>query len=578
LRNADFGLRIYKTSSTFQSQIRIPQSAMKVILTNSDSTEDAGRRINELIEAHSEWLCVSGARATLLRNSECDFRVEQGRLIFSCLGEEGWLIWRITGWDWTGEKLLLEASRRMGAERGQLELVPRASIKAMTALVSATRRERCRQLAELASDSLKGAKIERASFSAGSRPGQAGAFARIILRRENERIAVAGFVVESGGRNIDAFLSSTLIWFARISERTQPPFTRQLWLIVESDLIEQVAQRIALLRDEMRGIISLYRIDNESGEIRPPDKTVVAGLVPPRVVMNTRGQGQVLPLQSSFTREVSVSVLSRQEVPELTELLTKKRERLKHPAGKALLSESAERIVALAPEAIDVVRSRHGETLRFHGLAFARVRRLLNRERVWFGIESARRRVLDETTENEWTKLLNDLRAHRNECAVDQNNALYRAAPEAWLESKLRRDITRLDPGLRLAPLYAQFRPAGANGARPIDLLALRQDGRLAVIELKVSEDREHVLQGAAYWLEVEAHRRAGNIAHARLFGEATIADEPALVYLVAPLLRFHRAFEILARQVSKEIEIYRFDINEDWRAGVKVLRRARTG
>jgi hypothetical protein len=193
---------------------------------------------------------------------------------------------------------------------------------------------------------------------------------------------------------------------------------------------------------------------------------------------------------------------------------------------------------------------------------------------IWFGIESARRRVLDETTENEWNKLIDDLRAYRNVCAVDQNNALYRAAPESWLEVKLRRNITRLDPGLRLAPLYAQFRPAGTNGARPIDLLALRQDGRLVVIELKVSEDREHVLQGASYWLEVEGQRRAGNITKAGLFGEATIADEPALVYLVAPMLRFHRSFEILARQVTKEIEIYRFDINEDWRAGVKVLRR----
>ena len=37
-----------------------------------------------------------------------------------------------------------------------------------------------------------------------------------------------------------------------------------------------------------------------------------------------------------------------------------------------------------------------------------------------------------------------------------------------------------------------------------MDLLALRQDGRLVVIELKVSEDREHVLQGADYWRRVE--------------------------------------------------------------------------
>jgi len=54
------------------------------------------------------------------------------------------------------------------------------------------------------------------------------------------------------------------------------------------------------------------------------------------------------------------------------------------------------------------------------------------------------------------------------------------------------------------------------------------------------------------------------------------ISDEPPLVYLVAPLLCFHRSFNHLARVVSPEIEIYRFDINEDWRAGVRVMRRAR--
>jgi hypothetical protein len=60
-----------------------------------------------------------------------------------------------------------------------------------------------------------------------------------------------------------------------------------------------------------------------------------------------------------------------------------------------------------------------------------------------------------------------------------------------------------------------------------------------------------------------------------RLFGDAEIADEPPLVYLVAPLLRFDRSFGALARAVTPEIEMYRFDLNEDWRAGVRVARRA---
>jgi len=126
------------------------------------------------------------------------------------------------------------------------------------------------------------------------------------------------------------------------------------------------------------------------------------------------------------------------------------------------------------------------------------------------------------------------------------------------------------------APLHAQFRIARGVTAsvRPVDLLALRHDGRLAVIELKVSESREHVLQGADCWQRVEAHRRRGHIARAKLFGDRKISNEPPLIYLVAPTLRVHPAFNTLARSIAADIEIYRFDINEDWRAGIRVMRR----
>jgi len=47
-------------------------------------------------------------------------------------------------------------------------------------------------------------------------------------------------------------------------------------------------------------------------------------------------------------------------------------------------------------------------------------------------------------------------------------------------------------------------------------------------------------------------------------------------VYLVAPTLRFHPSFATLARTIAPDIEIYRFDINEDWRSAVRVVRRDR--
>jgi hypothetical protein len=246
------------------------------------------------------------------------------------------------------------------------------------------------------------------------------------------------------------------------------------------------------------------------------------------------------------------------------------------PAGES--SEIARRLVELAPDAIDVVKARHGETLRYFGLPFARVRRVMETERLWFGVENLRRRLLDENTESEWRNLLTELLTHRTARASDHHHALYRNAAEAWIESLLRRDITRLDPGLIIAPLHAQFRTArgGVLGVRPVDLLALRQDGRLVVIELKVAEAREHVLQGVDYWQRVEAHRRRGHITRAKLFGDRKISNESPLVYLVAPTLRVHPAFTALARSINPDIEIYRFDINEDWRAGVRVMRRMR--
>jgi hypothetical protein len=310
---------------------------------------------------------------------------------------------------------------------------------------------------------------------------------------------------------------------------------QQLWLVIEQVLVKPTVHRIALLRPGLRELIAVYEVD-------PP-----------------------------------LNELKRIEIPSCEELWKRRLQRFP-PVPESTQSDATKRLVAVAPEAIDVVRSRHGETLRYFGLPFARVRRVMGSERIWFGVEGSPRRMLDETTERECTNLLADLIEHRSANSSDHHNALYRNAGEAWLESLLRRDITRLDPGLLIAPLHAQFRIArgGSSTVRPVDLLALRHDGRLAVIELKVSESREHVLQGADYWQRVEAHRRRGHITRAKLFGDRKISNEPPLIYLVAPTLRVHPAFNTLARSMAPDIEIYRFDINEDWRAGVRVMRRMR--
>lgn len=497
----------------------------------------AERRINELIVAVPEWFLTEpdGKLHESLKRDELTVLVSQGRLILSSWTEQGTRTWRLTSWEWTGQKLLLHSSRRMGAERPLLELIPRASAAAVAATVRGARQKSCEQLAQLACDLISRSKVERASLSPGVRRGQPGKYARIILRLPHERVAVTASVAETARGNADAFLSAALLWFARTSERSRSPYLQQLWLILEHSSITPVLNRIVLLREGLKSAISVFEIDQAWTQLNPVD------------------------------------------IPERRELWKKRLARFP-PVSEPETSKSALAIAAQAPEAIDVAHARYGETIRYHGLPFARVRRLLGFERVWFGTEGSLRRTLDESSEHEFGNLLDSLREHRAADAADHHHALYRAASESWLESLLRRDITKLDPGLIIAPLHAQFRTArgGRLGVRPIDLLALRQDGRLVVIELKVFEDREHVLQGADYWRRVEAHRRRGHLSRAKLFGERRIRDEPPLVYLVAPTLRFHPSFRKLAQMIAGDIEIYRFDINEDWRSGVRVMRRLR--
>ncbi|HEX8283654.1 MAG TPA: hypothetical protein VF588_09885 [Pyrinomonadaceae bacterium] len=503
---------------------------------------EACRLLSALLDARGAWLVREGrdGRASELRRGEWELRVAGGALVFTCRGEAGARVWRVRAWRVEGEALVLEVSGRVGARRASLWLVPRATVASARAVVADARRAECERLAALVCREA-GGRLERATLSAGARRGEPGRWARVLFRRGvGVRVAATAPVVPAGAEDAEGFLASALLWLARLDEGARDGASvGALWLVAPPALAAALRERVPLLRAGLRALVKVYELDGEG-------------------------------------------VLTHARAPTLDELLEAPAQRLSRPprAAPQVLSELAASVIALAPGEIDCVRAHKGETLRYLGLPFARVRRVAGREHLWFGVEARGRRPLSVEDDAEvFAKLLAELVAHRRADAADRRHALYRAAPEAWLEALLRRDVTRLDPGLRLAPLHAQFRATRAVGdgaARPVDLLALRRDGRLVVVELKVSEDAALALQGADYWRRVELQRRQGNIARARIFGDAEISDEPPLVYLAAPMLRFHRSFHTLARTLSPEIETYRFDLNEDWRAGVRVTRRSR--
>ncbi|HEY0408457.1 MAG TPA: hypothetical protein VGC89_22170, partial [Pyrinomonadaceae bacterium] len=240
-------------------------------LTKPAEIEDAARRIAEVIAARGEWLYAEGeGRPSSLRRGECDVRAAHGRLIFSCWSDAGARVWRVTGWEWTGEKLLLEATRAAGAESSVLELIPRVAASVVAEIISASRRRRAEQLSELACAQLTGARVERVGLSSGARRGEPGRYARILLRHQNRRIAVTGPVAAAPARNeTDAFLSSALLWFTRARQQARGPMIEQLWLVVSAELAQPLTRQVALLRDDLRRALRLFLIDEQRETMAP---------------------------------------------------------------------------------------------------------------------------------------------------------------------------------------------------------------------------------------------------------------------------------------------------------------------
>src|SRR3954447_17842441 len=94
-------------------------------LTTPAQIKIAYDEIVALFRDYAEWLFVSDGVAESLRRDEIEVTIIQRRLMLSCWTEQGTRLWRIVAWDWNGQLLVLDGSRRMGAEVSTIELIPR---------------------------------------------------------------------------------------------------------------------------------------------------------------------------------------------------------------------------------------------------------------------------------------------------------------------------------------------------------------------------------------------------------------------------------------------------------------------
>jgi hypothetical protein len=206
---------------------------------------------------------------------------------------------------------------------------------------------------------------------------------------------------------------------------------------------------------------------------------------------------------------------------------------------------------------------------RFRGLEFARWRNGALLE-----VTPEGRLAPADLDSPRWRKRFDQLAAHRGPAAGDVNHPLYRAQGERWLESMVVADATRIEPRLDPRFVYPQLPAFSSSDRAVLDLLGATRDGRLVVIELKVSEDIQLILQALDYWLRVRWHQLQGDFESLGYFAGLELQKKPPLLYVAAPGLRFHPATDTLLRFLSPEVELIRVGLNEHWRQGLQVVFR----
>lgn len=478
--------------------------------------------LRELIAERHEWLLVRDVGVAFpLDGGVIDVADEGGKTLFGFLDDHGWRTWRLNNFTLHGNEISIDLSGAFGDKYETMRLVPRTPATELSAEVERARLEKANEIAALVRSHFPECKVGRVALNV-----ENGRLAQIEFESP-EKHTMAAIADVTGKLTVESVLTATILWLEKLGLRKKKPIN-DIFVICEKRSAKNAQKLHALLTDRWKAKITILEID------RKADPVKLNGL-PNRKV-----------------RDLWRQRVRRFTLPDTPEM-----------------SETSQRIFGLAPDQIDIVYSRQGETLRFNGLPFARVRTMLGKETAWFGVARERKMLSDENFDDV-VELVDDLKTNRSADAANRRHQLYKMVPEAWLESILRRDIRLLDANLILSPIYNQFRSSNDK----IDLLALRCDGRLVIIELKTQPDREMVFQAADYWRKIELQRRRGDLAAANLFDGREILDKPTLVYLAAPAWSFHRDFEFFARTLTPEIELWRFELHEDWRRAVKVIAR----
>jgi hypothetical protein len=519
----------------FLLQSLLRRSKLKLNLFGTERTmlTDLWRakyEIEQFMCQAQQWRCVrDGMALSPVSSNNLSVTLEFGKLILSYWGDGFAESWRIDDYVVQPDRLQLELSRQMGRQRMRLEVRPQDDAEPLpTEMIE--RRQRFQEImCQIIRQKFPGAVIERVATQRDDARQLSGTYTRLILSQGRDRAVAIGVNSQESQPDIDGLLTAAIIWFDRVSARRDPRPNRLL-LLAPVGRATNLARRLTAINSGQDVKIELYEVDEK-------------------------------PAQASFVSPFDQGSLfdpSRHRLP---------------PTHKNLPPNVIrDHLIQLHPDLM--VYQRPGssvESLRVRGLEVARI----SGGNLRFGL-GAKKQVLKGDDLTPATALIREVAHVRHADSEQKWHPFYRQQAERWLEEVIRQDVRALEVGLNPRYVYPQIPAHRDDELGMVDLLAITERGRLVIIELKVAEDAELPMQGLDYWLKVEWHRQRGDFRRRGYFPDVEIIDEPALLFLVSPLLRFHRTFDLVAGWIDRGVPVYKVGINDHWRQGIKVLLKER--
>lgn len=423
-----------------------------------------------------------------------------------------------------GDRLALAVERFGRAKPERMEIVRLEFARGPREL---SRENFCEQLRRILAEQFPDETLEKISVAPDLEHSLSRIYTRGILRRGSALIAFLAVPEAESQDALESSLAYGLLWLERARQSAKRGSLAALRLILPKGKAGMLANRLRSLSQHTA--VQVYELD-ELREILEQVEPCATGNVASWLV--PRREAQLL--------------LDR--------------------ARPALAP-----IVALCPDAIRAHASPHSQevVLRFRGLAFAR----WHENNIHFGSDSTWAE-LKASNEPALKQLVTNLQNFRNPLAGNVRHPLYRAQAERWMQTLVCQDVSRIDIALEPGHVYEQVfaQVAGQHGI--LDLLCVTRARRLAILELKATENVDLPMQAADYWSRIRWHQAQGDFARYGYFPALELQPAPPLVYLIAPALHFHPTTGILQRYLSPEMEIIRVGLAESWRRGLRVMFR----